>query len=112
MTLAGSAVFMVRGYVVTGTSLLIRRLGWERRLDLSGLTSATVDPDALHRSMRLFGNDGFFAFTGMFRNKKLGVYRAFATDPKRAVVLNFSGKTVVVTPDDPHKFVTVINAES
>jgi len=105
-----SAAFMVRGYVLTDTSLIIKRLGWEHRLDLFRLISATVDPDAFRRSLRLFGNGGFFSFTGWFRNKKLGVYRAYATDARRAVVLRFSDKTVVITPDDPQKFAAEINS--
>jgi hypothetical protein len=110
LTLVLSAAFMVRGYVLTDTSLIIKRLGWESRLDLSRLNSAAVDPDAFRRSLRLFGNGGFFSFTGWFRNSKLGVYRAFATDAKRAVVLRFADRTVVITPDDPQKFVDEINA--
>lgn len=99
-----SAAFMVRGYVVTDALLIIKRLGWGTRLDLSRLTAVEVDPHALEGSMRLFGNGGFFSFSGWYRNKKLGVYRLFATDSKRAVVLRFSDKAVVVTPEDPQKF--------
>jgi hypothetical protein len=105
-----SAAFMVRGYVLTDTSLFIKRPGWKTRLDLSRLNSVVVDPDALHGSFRLLGNGGFFSFTGWFRNKKLGGYRAFATDAKRAVVLRFADKTVVITPGDPQKFADEINA--
>jgi hypothetical protein len=108
LTTAASAAFMVRGYVVTDVSLIVKRLGWQSRLDLSRLISATVDANALEGSVRIFGNGGFFVFTGLFRNKKLGVYRAFATDTTKAVVLRFSGKTVVVTPDDPQKFAAEI----
>ncbi len=110
LTLLISAFFTIRGYRLGNGSLCVRRLGWENRLDLSRLTSATVDPEALNRSLRLFGNGGFFCFAGWFRNSKLGVYRAFATDAKRAVVLRFANRTVVVTPDDPQKFVTAINS--
>ena len=110
LTMVLSAAFMVRGYVLTDVSLIIIRLGWKTRLDLSGLTSAAVDPNAVEGSLRIFGNGGFFAFTGLFRNKKLGFYRAYATDTKRAVVLRFYGKTVVITPDDPQKFVAEINS--
>jgi hypothetical protein len=109
LTFVVSAAFMVRGYVLTDTSLIIKRLGWESRLDLSRLNSATVDPDAFRRSLRLFGNGGFFSFTGWFRNKKLGIYRAYATDTRNAVVLRFSDKTVVITPGDPQKFAAEIN---
>jgi hypothetical protein len=108
VTLLISAAFMVRGYRLSDGSLRIQRLGWETRLDLSRLSSATADPEALKGSMRLFGNGGFFCFAGWFRNQKLGVYRAFATDAKRAVVLRIANKTVVVTPDDPNRFVSEI----
>ena len=110
LTLVLSAAFMVRGYVLTEGFLSIKRLGWEKCLNLARLNSATIDPDALHRSTRIFGNGGFFSFTGWFRNKKLGVYHAYATDTQRAVVLRFADKIVVVTPDDPQKFVAEINA--
>lgn len=109
LALVAGAAFIVRGYVLTDSALVIQRMGWVNRLDLSRLTSAEVDPDALRGSLRLFGNGGFFSFTGWFRNKKLGVYRAYATDTKRIVVLRFAEKTVVITPDDPQKFVQKIN---
>jgi hypothetical protein len=46
-----------------------------------------------------------FCFAGAFHNKKLGSYRAFATDNNRTVILKFSNRTVVVTPDNPEEFV-------
>jgi len=104
----GCLPFMVRGYVVTERELVIQRLGWTNRWPLAGLTAAEVDPDALKKSMRLWGNGGLFSFCGWFRNKKLGLYRLFATDPKRCVVLKFGPRTVVVTPDKPEEFVNEI----
>lgn len=101
----GCLPFMVRGYVLTETELVIERLGWTTRWLLANLNSAEVDPDALKRSIRLCGNGGLLSFTGWFRNKKLGVYRLFATDPKRSVVLKFRSRTLVITPDQPAEFV-------
>ena len=72
------------------------------------LPSAEADPVALKGSIRLAGNGGLFAFCGWFRNSKLGVYRAFCTDLAHAVVLRFPDRTVVVTPDQPDKFVAAI----
>ncbi len=100
--------FLIRGYVLTNTALLIQRLGWNYTLDLTTLVSADADQDAMTRSIRTFGNGGLFCFAGAFRNKKLGAYRAFATDPKRAVVLRFIDRVVVITPDKPEEFVTRI----
>lgn len=99
---------MIKGYELSADALHILRPGWRVRLDLSELTSAAVDPEAMSRSIRLFGNGGLFCFAGLFRNKKLGHYRAFATDPKRAVVLKIGNKTIVVTPDDPEGFVDAL----
>ena len=106
--LVGSAFFTIRGFVLTRDRLLIWRLVWNTHLDLTGLISAEVDPEAMSRSLRTFGIGGLFCFAGAFRNRKLGSYRAFATDKARCVVLRFADRTVVVTPDPPDAFVTEI----
>jgi hypothetical protein len=100
-----SALFTVRGYEVGTEEVGVRRLLWTTRLSLAGLREAWADPSALARSLRLFGNGGLFSFTGLFWNRRLGRYRAFATDPRRAVVMRFGARSVVVTPDDPDAFV-------
>lgn len=108
--LSGGALFVIRRYELTADALLIRRAGWSSRVDLSRLVSAEVDPDAMVKSIRTFGNGGLFCFSGLFYNKALGSYRAFATDLKRSVVLRFSDRVVVVTPDDPAAFVASLRA--
>ncbi len=99
-----SALFTIRGYELDGAVLRIRRLLWSTLLELDGLRSVEADPEAMKRSLRLFGNGGLFSFTGLFRSKKLGNYRAYVTDPGRAVVLKFGNRTVVVSPGDPTLF--------
>lgn len=103
-----AAFFMILGYELAPDELLIRRPGWTSRIGLEGLTSVEVDPEAMRRSLRTFGNGGLFCFAGRFRNRKLGAYRAWATDPKSSVVLKFSDRTLVVTPDQPRKFAAKI----
>ena len=106
IVLVGSALFTVRAYEVSGPDELgVRRLLWTTWLPLAGLRKAWADPAAMSRSWRLFGNGGLFSITGLFWNRRLGRYRAFATDPRRAVVLRFGSRTVVVTPDEPATFV-------
>lgn len=97
--------FLIRGFVLTRDQLVIRRLGWSTKLDLMDLVSVEADPQAMAKSIRTCGNGGLFCFAGRFRNKKLGVYRVFATNPARSVVLKFSNRTVVITPDHPEDFV-------
>lgn len=100
--------FTIRGYVLTKDALFVQRLGWNSKVDLAGLNSAEADPKAMTRPIRTFGNGGLFCFAGYFRSKKLGSYRAFATDPKRSVVLKFPNRTIVVTPEEPEEFVAKI----
>lgn len=107
--LFAAAFFMIRGYELTRSELFIRRLGWKSKLSLQDLQTADIDPEAMRRSIRLFGNGGLFCFAGQFRNKKLGRYRAYATDPRLAVILRFPDKVVVVTPGSPDRFVAQIN---
>lgn len=99
-----TALFSIRNYRIIENRMFVQRVGWQTTVNLSSLVSAEVDPDAMSKSIRLFGNGGLFCFAGWFRNKRLGRFRAFATDPKRAVVLRFPKRIVVVTPDDPHGF--------
>ena len=106
--LIAAAFFMIRGYRLSGDTLLVQRLGWTSKIDLSGLVSVQADPQAMAKSIRTFGNGGLFCFAGAFRNKKLGSYRAFATDLKSAVVLRFEKKVIVVTPENPAYFVSRI----
>src|ERR1700674_3149662 len=52
----GGILFTIRGYTVTPDALLVHRLFWTTRLPLSGLHSAQIEPGAMRRSIRTFGN--------------------------------------------------------
>ena len=56
------AFFTIRGYVIIGDKLLIRRIGWNSTVNLAGLKTAVVMADAMDRSIRTFGNGGVFCF--------------------------------------------------
>ncbi|MGD0811990.1 MAG: PH domain-containing protein [Verrucomicrobiota bacterium] len=101
---AACALFAIRGYTMTAEDILVHRLLWTTRLPLAGLQSAQFEPDAMRRSIRTFGNGGFFSFSGFYHNKILGTYRAFVTDRHQTVVLRYAGRTVVVSPASPADF--------
>jgi hypothetical protein len=105
------ATFAVRGYSIHNGQLLILRMGWSTKYDLSKLTSAEFSPNATLGSIRTFGIGGLGGFIGYFRNSILGSYRAFATDAKNTVVLDFDGKKIVVTPENPEQFVQAVQRE-
>ena len=116
LTILGMAArFAVRGYTVSGDSILVHRLGWSLPVDASGLEAATISPFVMRRSIRELGNGGLFSYVGRFRNAGLGSYRAFVTDHSRTVVLRFPGRAdgevLVMSPDDPEGFVTLLTGE-
>lgn len=101
VVLLAALPFMVRGYVLTETHIEVRRLGWRTVLPLAGLVSVTGEPEGMRGSLRLVGNGGLFGISGWFWNRRIGRFRAYATDPGRVVLLRYSdGKKVVVTPQD------------
>ena len=91
MILGGALLFTVRGYFLFQDTLYIKRLFWNSAVSLADIESVNIDPDAMKGSIRTFGNGGLYSFSGLFRNSKIGRYRAYATDHKRAVVLKFDG---------------------
>lgn len=105
LLLFGCLLFCVRGYRLDGGQLYVRRLLSETAVDLRELQSVEADPKAMKGSLRTFGNGGLFSFSGLHYSKKLGSYRAYVTDFKRSVVLRLPGRSVVVSPRDPARFV-------
>jgi len=103
--IVGCALFTVRGYAITPEAILVRRLFWCSRLPRAGLESATFLPGAMKGSIRTCGNGGFYSFTGWYRNRDLGNYRALVTDTAKCVVLRYAGRTIVVSPGEPEEFV-------
>lgn len=98
--------FMVRGYFLTDSHIAVRRLGWSSVLPLAGLAAVTGEPEGMRGSVRLFGNGGLFGISGWFWNRRIGRFRAYATDPSRTVLLRYrDGRQVVVTPDDVQQFI-------
>jgi hypothetical protein len=97
--------FRVLGYSLGPETVGVRRPAGDKLFDRKTLQSARVEPGAMKRSYRAFGNGGFLSYSGVFRSERLGYYEAYVTDLDRTVVLTFPGRTVVVSPRDPEHFV-------
>lgn len=97
--------YMIRGYSIDDDKLVIHRLGWTKNFDLHRLKSVNIVLEAMKGSWRLLGNGGLFGYIGTFSNKKLGTYRAYATNRYKCVVLELENRTLVVTPDAPEDLV-------
>jgi hypothetical protein len=103
--LAGTLLFIVSGYTLTASALQIVRPLWTTNFALADLVSVAGDAEALQGALRLFGNGGLFSITGIFWKRKVGLFHAYATDPGRAVIVRFKRRTIVVSPDDPQRFI-------
>ncbi|MDA0672631.1 MAG: PH domain-containing protein [Cyanobacteria bacterium] len=103
----------VRGYCIEGDRLYIQRPVGHKTIALAPLQAALVNPQAMDRSIRIWGNGGLFSFSGFFHNPQLGQYQAYVTDKKRTVVLTFPTHKLVLSPADPEGFVaTVLQART
>jgi len=98
----------VRGYTIHDDHIAIHRLIWVTRIPLERLQSFDFDQSLLRQSIRYFGNGGIFAICGLYRHRRLGLFRAFVTDAGRSVMLQFQSRAILVSPDDPRRFVKVL----
>ena len=105
-------LFSVTGYSIRGNSLIVNRPFWKTEIVIPPGVVAVEEPEITARLWRTAGNGGLFGYTGGFRNKKLGSFRAYATNWNQAVSIfcntNSSAFTVVVTPDNPEQFILCI----
>jgi hypothetical protein len=109
LVLLATLPFMVRGYLLTDREIEVQRLGWRTLLPLAGLVAVAGQPEGLRGSIRLFGNGGLGAVTGWYWNRRIGRFRAYITDPSRAVLLRYrDGRQVVLSPHDVQHFIVKV----
>lgn len=103
-------LFSVRGYEIEARTLRIKRPLWTTEVDLGPLTSVEPAPFlAKSVSISLWSTRGFFGLVGFFYKRGIGVYHAYVTDLRNAVLLRFqTGMPIVVSPDAPPKFVEAV----
>lgn len=65
-------------------------------------------------SLRLWGNGGLFAGTGIFWNKKYGVFRAYVSTGERSTLtlIETPESKVIITPESPKEFLAYANASN
>lgn len=106
--LIGAPLFGILGYEVEPGRLSVVRPGWRTRIRLAGLRGIDDGEGVMNSSLRLAGNGGFWSFTGLFWSRRLGRFRAYVNDPRRAIALRFEGRCLVVSPDRGPEFVRCV----
>ena len=131
-TLAGAAYERSAGLLAVGTFLAVVSVvcyllapvryelseGWltvflrvgRRRFGPVVMCAALSDVDTPRHilwSLRMIGNGGVFAGTGIYWHRALGVFRAYVTSARRAdmVLIATPSQKIVISPQDPQSFV-------
>ncbi len=99
-------------YSLTADNLIVHRLFSNVKIERSKIKSVElVDKEKLSWSVRIFGVGGFFGYFGKFANAKLGTMTWYATRKDRIVLVKMlNNKKIILTPDEPEKFVADCNA--
>lgn len=106
-----SLLLVITGFSVQRGNLVVHSLVWSKSFVLCELVDIRVEPGITLGSMRTFGSGGLFASIGYFTNQALGNYLGYMTDPQNAVVVEFTNRLVVVTPEDPQGLQEAVLAE-
>ncbi|MGA2143860.1 MAG: PH domain-containing protein [Bryobacteraceae bacterium] len=100
-----------RGYRVAERAIAVRRLIGDIRIPLDDVREARIaGADDFAGCIRLWGSGGLFGYYGVFRTSKLGKCTWYVTSRRNSVVVIAGAKTVVLSPDDPERFVAAIRA--
>lgn len=92
-------------YELTGDQLTVRfRLGQKIFPAVTGCSTLSARPPM---GLRLWGNGGLFAATGIFWNQVYGVYRVYVTSAryKDYVLVATRTQKVLISPENPAEFV-------
>jgi hypothetical protein len=92
-------------YELTGDELTVRlRLGQKVFPAVTGCSTLSARPPM---GLRLWGNGGLFAATGIFWNQAYGVYRVYVTSARYQdyVLVATRTRKILISPENPAEFV-------
>jgi hypothetical protein len=115
-------VFLLGGLLLTAVSFfcyLYAPVAYELRSDrlivrfrrgeqeFSPVRQCSTLTERLPFGLRLWGNGGLFAVTGIFWNRALGVFRAYVTSCRYQdmVLVETATRKVIISPQHPDEFV-------
>ena len=102
-----SFAFSPINYEVSAQDLTIHRLFIDVNIDRSQIKSVELlDKEKLGWVFRTFGVGGLFGYYGKFANTKFGSMTWYATRRDKTVLVEtMNNKKIILTPDEPEKFV-------
>lgn len=101
-----SWILTPRGYRLEDQSLFIERPIGDVEVPLRQVADARADHAPLAGTWRLAGNGGLFGIWGKYRDSRVKKnVTVYATRLHEGVVLTVEDRTVVISPDEPERFV-------
>jgi hypothetical protein len=101
----GCYLYAPIAYELTGDQLTVRfRVSQKVFTGVTRCETLTARPPM---GLRLWGNGGLFAATGIFWNKAYGVFRAYVTSARYQdyVLVETRTQKVLISPENPENFV-------
>ncbi len=99
-------------YVINSQQVIVHRLFSDIKIERNNIqTVELLNKDDLAWTIRTFGVGGLFGYYGKFANGKIGSMTWYATRQDRTILIKTIGdKNIILTPDDPEKFVSELKA--
>ena len=105
-----SYYFSIRKFQITDDEIIIVRPFDIEKYPRSNFDKAErVCRKDLRFAIRTFGIGGVFSYTGQFWNKKFGPMTWYVTNLNNAVILSGANKKIVLSPENPEKFISKIS---
>lgn len=105
LLIAGAYLLAPASYQIINNNLVV----WKNfgRKDFPNITECKTIKEKVGFTVRVFGNGGVFAGTGIFWNNKYGIFRAYVTTGKleNMVYLNTDKGKVIISPINSKAFV-------
>ncbi len=96
-------------YRVETNEIIIHRPLNDIRINKDNIKSVQIlEEGVLRWSVRTFGVGGLFGYFGKFANSKLGNMTWYATRRNNAVLVQTTDKKIIITPNEPEKFVQAL----
>ena len=110
----GTFLFRPISYKLTDNKLIIHRPLSDIKINRNEIRSVEqLEKTKLSWAFRVFGVGGLFGYWGKFSNTKLGSMNWYATRRNNAVlVTTIYNKKIILTPNEPEKFVTDFNEQA
>jgi hypothetical protein len=99
--------FRPLSYEITAQQVVIHRIFMPVKISTESIKSVEIiDKDKIRPALRTFGVGGLFGYFGKFANFTVGSMTWYATRRNNTVlIITKDNKKIILTPDEPVKFV-------